>query len=343
MSSTGNRHSGIQTLFALASFVILIAGLKAMGPIIVPFVFALFLAFLASAFVDILERYELPRGIAVLIVAILLIVAIALLLLLFIGSAESFLVTLPEYWRRIESELEALIGSIPYLSAGSSTDLNVSLSALIPLARDAVTGTVSGVSSFILMMIFFSFLLTESRAIRVKLEGAFGSRIDISSFEEVSEDVKSYLLIKTGTSALTGLLIAAWTLVMGVPFFVLWGILAFFLNFIPVVGSIVAAIPALIIVLAEYGTVSALIVAGGYIVVNVTVSNLIEPIYLGRGLGLSPLVVFIFLVFWGWVWGPAGMLLSIPLAMLIKIILAHSDDFNWIAVLMGTKVKEPSA
>ncbi|RMG41331.1 MAG: AI-2E family transporter [Candidatus Dadabacteria bacterium] len=145
------------------------------------------------------------------------------------------------------------------------------------------------------------------------------------------------MAIKTVTCMITGILVGLWIWVMGMEFAVLWGFIAFLLNYIPFVGSIIAAIPAIILALAQQGFGVGLTLAIGYIVINIGVSNFLEPVLMGRRLGLSPLVVFLSLVFWGFVWGPAGMLLSVPLTMIIKILLEHSHDFRWIAVLMDVR------
>jgi predicted PurR-regulated permease PerM len=121
-----------------------------------------------------------------------------------------------------------------------------------------------------------------------------------------------------------------------VDFAVLWGLLTFCLNYIPNIGSIIAAVPPVLLALVQYGPGTALAVAIGYVVINVVFGNLVEPRVMGRGLGLSTLVVFISLVFWQWVLGPVGMLLSVPLTMTLKIILDGNDETRWIAILLSS-------
>jgi len=128
-------------------------------------------------------------------------------------------------------------------------------------------------------------------------------------------------------------------LFVGVDYPLLWGLLAFLLNFVPNIGSIIAAIPAVIQVLVQLGFSAALVVAGGYLVINILIGTFIEPRYMGRGLGLSTLVVFLSLVFWGWVLGPVGMLLSVPLTITAKIALESHDGTRWVAIMLGPKVE----
>jgi len=126
-----------------------------------------------------------------------------------------------------------------------------------------------------------------------------------------------------------------WCWILGVDFPVLWGLLAFLFNFIPNIGSILAAVPPVLLALVQFGIGRTLAVAGGYVAVNMVVGNVIEPMVFGRKLGLSNLVVFLSLVFWGWIWGPVGMLLSVPLTMVVKLALEHSEQYHWVAVLLG--------
>ena len=115
----------------------------------------------------------------------------------------------------------------------------------------------------------------------------------------------------------------------------LWGLLAFLLNYVPNIGSVIAAVPAVLFAAVQLGPGAALWAAAGYLVMNVAVGSILEPRFMGRGLGLSALVVFLSLVFWGWVLGPVGMFLSVPLTMMIKIALDSHPDTHWIAVLLG--------
>ena len=149
------------------------------------------------------------------------------------------------------------------------------------------------------------------------------------------EKVKRYLAIKTMASLGTGVAIAAWLAVLGVDCPMLWGLLAFLLNFAPNIGSIIAAVPTVLFAAVQLGLGAALWSAAGYLVVNILVGSVIEPRFMGRGLGLSALVVFLSLVFWGWVLGPVGMFLSVPLAMMIKIALAPGHPLDRVAAGLG--------
>ena len=158
------------------------------------------------------------------------------------------------------------------------------------------------------------FMLIEALNLPAKLYTIFnGSAKSLGTFDRFISNVKNYMAIKTSISLAVGVAVAAWLAVMGVNYPSLWGLIAFVLNYVPNIGSILAAVPAILLTFLMFDIFKALIVTIGYLVINVVMGNIIEPKFMGQRLGLSPLVVFLSLLFWGWVLGPVGMLLSVPL------------------------------
>ncbi len=191
-------------------------------------------------------------------------------------------------------------------------------------------------SRALLIMLMVVFILLEAGSFEDKLARAFSRRADTTQqAERMIRSVQRYMAIKTSVSVATAILIGLWLRIIGVPYISLWMLLTFLLNFIPNIGSIVAALPAVLIAWLELGTMQATSCAVGYVVVNMVIGNFLEPRFMGRGLGLSPLVIFCSMVFWGWVLGPVGMLLSAPLTITVHIVLNGFDDTRWIATLMG--------
>lgn len=207
---------------------------------------------------------------------------------------------------------------------------------LISLAA-SVAGSIGHLlSNTFLILLAVIFILLETGTFTSKMKDAFTHTDEAAARgKEIIESIHDYIVIKTGVSLATGLLIALWLRILGVPYAGLWGLLAFLFNFIPNIGSFIAAIPAVLIAWLELTTVPAMAAAAGFVFVNAVIGNFIEPRLMGRGLGLSPLVVFCSMVFWGWVLGPVGMLLSVPLTMTLRIALEGFDDTKWIATLMG--------
>ena len=184
------------------------------------------------------------------------------------------------------------------------------------------------------------FILAETNSFPEKLDlirGKSASRDQ--SLENFLAKTNQYFAIKTSTSFLTGIIVGLGLWLIGVDFPILWALLAIFLNFIPNIGSIIAAIPPIVLALIQLGPVYAVITLGLFILTNTFVGNFIEPKYLGRGLGLSALVVFISLIIWGWLLGPVGMFLSVPLTVAAKIALENNEATKWIAIILGPTVE----
>lgn len=186
-----------------------------------------------------------------------------------------------------------------------------------------------------LILLTVVFILLEAGTFSKKMTEAFAHGDSATKGREIVKSIHDYIVIKTWVSLATGVFIAIWLKVVGVPYAGLWGLLAFMLNFIPNVGSIIAAVPAVLIAWLELTALPAVACAIGFLLVNGVIGNFVEPRMMGKGLGISPLVVFCSMVFWGWVLGPVGMLLSVPLTMTARIAFDGFDDTKWLATLMG--------
>jgi len=192
-----------------------------------------------------------------------------------------------------------------------------------------------------LILLTVIFMLLEASSVPVKLRAALGggSQVAMDKMGQVALGVNRYLAIKTVVSLVTGAVIAVWLAILGVDYPLLWGLLAFMLNYVPNIGSIIAAIPALLLALIQLDIGSTILVAAGYMATNIVMGNVIEPRIMGKGVGLSTLVVFLSLVFWGWVLGPVGMLLSVPLSMVAKIVLESNEQTRWLAIMLGSEAE----
>jgi predicted PurR-regulated permease PerM len=198
-----------------------------------------------------------------------------------------------------------------------------------------------------LILITVVFILLEASGFPAKLRTALRNPDEsIGHFQKITENVKHYLALKTLLSLGTGFCVTMLLLFLGVDFAILWGIVAFLMNYIPNIGSILASVPAILLAFVQFGPGKAAIVAVGYLAINMLFGPVMEPRVMGHGLGLSTLVVFMSLVFWGWVLGPVGMLLSVVLTMIVKIALESRNDTRWLGVLLGGSVEplpEPEA
>jgi predicted PurR-regulated permease PerM len=344
LSTPLHSASGIRTLLALASLIVVIAGLKAASAIVVPLLVAMFLAMLATPPMLWLRDRHLPIGIALGLIVILLISVVAIVGSLIGSSINELSGALPVYEQKLRLSLDITVNylrerSIDLPTSGVAEWVDPKAAAQFFGRLLAGFGGILSDSLLIIFMVFF--LLLEATVIPAKLRFILPDPEEtLTNFSGFMDALKSYLAIKTGTSMLTGVLVSVWLTILNVEFALLWGSIAFFLNFVPIIGSLIAAIPVVILALLDVGLGSASLIALGYLVINVIVGNLLEPRFMGRGLNLSTLVVFLSLMFWGWVFGPVGMFLSVPLTMLVKIALEYSPRSRWLAVLLSANVPQ---
>ena len=212
------------------------------------------------------------------------------------------------------------------------------------VAVSVFSGMQSLLANGFLIMLTVIFILLEAPTIPDKWRAAHrnsprqNTDESLARFRDAVENVNHYMAIKAFTSLLTGLLISATLWFIGVDYPLLWGVMAFLLNFIPNIGSIIAAIPVVLLALVQLGVGACAFTALGYLIVNIAIGSALEPRMMGRGLGLSTLVVFMSLILWGWVLGPVGMLLSVPLTIALKIALDSDPNTRWMAVMLGPPV-----
>ena len=327
-------------LLVLAAFIVVVAGMKAAEQLLVPFLLSLFIAVICSPPLVWLKQKGLPNSLAIIaIIALVVIVGISIGAI--VGSSiTSFKNDLPEYQARLALLSTGLFVKLNEL--GINVDLTQLKQSFNPAAALSLAG--STIASFgnimtnaMLILLTVVFILAEEVGFADKICLADkNSEQTLAAVSHFTNSVNRYMAIKTGLSLVTGLLIMVWLWVQKVDYFVLWGLLAFLLNFVPTLGSILAAVPAVLLALVQLGVGDAAITGLGFVLVNFVIGNLIEPRIMGRGLDLSALVVFLSLVFWGWVLGPIGMLLSIPLTMMVKIALESFEDTRWLAIMLGS-------
>jgi len=335
MSSTGTR-----VLLVLAALVIVIAGLKAASALIVPLLMALFIAIITLPFMLWLTGKGASKWAALGLILLVLASVILTVGSLISSSVDQFSALLPTYENKLRTTITLLSdwAARHQLTGFTGTEFTI----VDPKAAARIIGGLVGSVGRIVgdsLLIFFTvmFLLVEASTIPNKIRAILSDPdTTLERLSEFLSAVKQYLVIKSLTSLITGVVVTAWLFFLGVDFAVLWGSIAFFMNFVPFVGSIIAAVPVVFLAFLDAGVQDALLVAAGFLAINLVVGNLIEPRFMGRGLGLSTLVVFLSLLFWGWVFGPVGMFLSVPLTMLIKIALESDPRSRWIAILLSS-------
>lgn len=338
-----NRQPILRFLIGSAAFVIVVAGMKAASSIVVPLLMALFVAVITTPVFLALQRRKVPSWLALLILICGLLLIVLGLVGVVSNSVTDFTRNLPQYQDRLQTQLTSTLTWIE--SKGVDIPEELEAITLNPQSTMRFVGNMlasmgSLLSSSFLILLITIFFLLEVALLPNKVKGLGGLAADTVRYvEQVVEDIRHYVALKTVMSLLTGVLVTSFAMVLGIDYPILLGLMAFLLNYVPTIGSIIAAVPGVLLAIVQFGVSQGMVVALGYLVINIGVSNVLEPRYLGRGLGLSPLVIVVSMFFWGWVLGPVGMLLSVPLTMVVKIALGASPESRWIAVLMGDKVE----
>ncbi len=363
MTGRRNIEIGVRTLLILATLVIVIAGLKAAERFFVPFLLALFIATVSFPITAWLRRHKVPRFFAVIttvLVDFAFLAGVVLIGVTLIGElqekweskyqaqstqklaqTEDWAVATIVKWSNVPEE-EARRNVRAYVTEDLTKQLsNIKVEDIVGLGTNVVGRVTAFLGAAFIVVLFTVFMLMEARM--------FGRRLSLiaeargPNFERMlhaGKDIQRFLGIKTVVSLATGFLAGFLCWAAGLDFFILWGILAWALNYIPVMGSIVAGIPPTILTLVLMGWPSALAVGVGYVAINTFLGNFIEPMMMGRRFGISTLVVIISVMFWGWVWGPVGMFLAVPIMMMLKVILENSYEFRWIAVAISKEKGE---
>lgn len=329
-------------VISIAAVIIIIIGMQMAKDLLVPFLVAAFLALITVRPMLWMQRHRVPA-----ILGALIIVTIIMLILGTVGaivgsSIAEFTAALPAYQARLDTIVDGvLIFIIEHFNGDESIE---SFGDMIDpgWAMGLVASILNGLKAVLtnVFLIFFTmvFMLLEASSVETKIEAAFGRRAESLQGPRIFlANLGRYLGIKTVVSIATGLLAGLLTWSIGVDFPLLWAMLAFLLNYVPTIGSIIAAVPAVLLALVQLGPGAAVATAIGFASINVVFGNFLEPRLMGYGVGISPLVVFVGLVFWGWVFGPVGMLLSVPLTMTLKLALESDERTRWIAILLGSE------
>lgn len=327
---------------AAAAFALLFA-LKYTREFMMPIITAAFLAIVSYPFADVLRRrLRFPNWLAVTF-SVLLDCGFIFLIYRLIKYLTTDLVTTlkSNVVRQLEERYTDFLNNLDQWGVGdhvrdfvSSTGDLLDTQAIISLSQSLTGRIFSFMSVTLLVLILMTFMLIEAPLFIRNFNKLPNSMQGKKKMLNALKGVQKYLFIKTIASVCTGLL--AWWLchAMGIPFSFLWGFVACLLNFIPTIGSIVAAIPPILLTIALRDWSVVFIVSGGYLAINFAIGNGIEPVFQGKQFGISTTVVIISVIIWGWVWGPLGMLMAVPITVLLKLALENSEDLSWLASII---------
>lgn len=335
-------------LLLLGVIVVFLVGfiLLELKSVLLPFVIAVLISIIIDPVVTSLKRRKVPTAVSLLLVLL----SFAVLLLLLSLPIYSSIVALSSALPRYEARLDGLIQGIETSASGITGRFGIALEELKIgdfISVSGITGAAAGIfrsffafiGNLFLVLLFMLFILSGSGDLNPKLEKALpaeqAARV-ASVIQNIGAQVREYLIAKTAVSAGTGLLITVVLWMIGVDFPLFWGFLAFLLNFIPNVGSIVAVLLPVLLSLLQFETLTRpIITLVVLLVVQNVMGNVVEPRLMAERLNLSPLLILVSLIFWGWLWGVWGMLLSVPLTATVKIVFDNIDPLRPVAVLMS--------
>ncbi len=333
-----NKSSAIMIL---AAVVIVIYGMQMMSVLLVPFLIAAFLALITVRPMLWMQAHRVPEILAALIIVTMLMFLLAIVGMILGTSIADFTAALPAYQARLDV---IIAGVFDFIVKNFNVDESIEgvgdmidpgwamglVAALLNSLREVLTNT-------FLIIFTMIFILLEASTAKTKFEAAFGRSADtLDNVRDFMQNLGRYLGIKTIISFATGFCAGTLTWALGLDFPLLWAMLAFLLNYVPTIGSIIAAVPAVLLALIQIGPGAAGATALGFIGINAVFGNFLEPRLMGYGVGISPLVVFVGLVAWGFIFGPVGMLLSVPLTMTLKMALESDERTRWVAILLGS-------
>ncbi len=327
-------------MLILSSLIVILAGIKVANTLVAPFLLAVFISFISSPLLLWLERsLHFPRILSFLIVVMLVIGVLFGIGVIISSSLNGFLESIPivqEKFAKMGGDIVKKMQEFGILEDVEALPQSFNPSQIISNMGVLLKSTSKILSNSFMIFIMVSFMLFEAHSLREKLKAISIKRPQtLKTVENFATTLNQYLVIKSLTSFATGAIIAFLLSLMDVKYALIWGVVAFLLNFIPTIGSILAAVPAILVTLVESDMLTAFWVFVVFLVTNLAIGSFIEPKFLGKGLGLSTLVVFLSLIFWGWMLGVIGMFLAVPLTMSVKMALDTNENTKWIGLLLS--------
>ncbi len=341
MTTAASSTAPQARLVYIASIIVIIAGIKAAEAVVVPFFLALMIAIICTGPLHLLERLHVPRLVALVLVLCML-AAIGGALFTVAGTAVvDFTNQIPAYRSQLRdwmASLQEFFAKQGWTIPEKSMDELLNADDVFRLVRGLFTGLGQALNNFLVLLVIVAFLLLEGFGFYNKVRsGLREPETALQQLQAIALTVKQFLVIKTVVSVILAALVLILLQLWGVPNAILWALLAFVLNYIPIFGALLASIPPILITLIGRSWESAAIVAGGYLVITTVLFNVVEPALMGRRLGLSPLAIILSIFFWGWLFGPVGMLLAVPIMMAIKISFECQCEGHWLPALLGAE------
>ena len=331
--------TGMHILLKLASLVVILAGIHAAADIIVQLLLALFFAIVLNPLVTWFIRRGVQRPVAITIVVVVMLIALTALVGVLAASFNEFISMLPKFNKELTRKLFKLQEMLPFLNLHMSPERmlqRMDSEKVVTFTTALMTGLSGAMASVLLLVMTVVFMLFEVRHVPYKMRFALNNpQIHIAGLHRALKGVSHYLALKTLLSLWTGVIVWLGLELMGVQFALMWAVLAFLLNYVPNIGAVISAVPPMIQVLLFNGIYECILVGALFLVVHMVIGSILEPRMMGHRLGMSTMVVFLSLLIWGWLLGPVGMLLSVPLTSVCKIWMETTKGGSKLAILLG--------
>src|SRR5215207_744000 len=345
LMTTLRQPSFLRVVLILAATVVVLAGIRLGAPILNPILFAVVLSLLFSPVYSWLLRRGLPAPLA--LVIMLVVLAILFLGLFFIlgVSISKFSERVGYYVAQLNGELSSLDAVLERLGL-SNVNLSeaVNSSALVDAVGTILSGIAGFLSDLLLILMIMLFLLGEGPAMMARLRASVAEdNPQVARLTAVAQSVVRQFGLRAIVNLVTGAGVTVLLFLLGVDFPLLWGILTFFLSFVPYIGLVLAVTPAVVLALAEFGVTRAVLVAAGVIVINVLAENVLSPMMMGRGLNISPTIVFLSFIIWAWLLGGPGAFLALPITLFVAVMFDTFPETRWLASLIGVSSPDPGA
>ena len=343
MDTINPNQSKKSVLVNFAAFIIIVAGIMFAASFVTSLLMALFISIILSQPIFWLQKKKVPQGLAITVVFVIVTG-------IFLGFGEIIATSFSSFSQdevKYQENLSEMGNSALHFleNKGIQIPTNKMTDLFEPSRIMSFTagflGQLGGFMGNSLTIFFLAlFLLLESDSIPVKIRAIIKGNVEsFSFFRAIGDSIRHYLSIKTVTSLMTGVFIWIGLTILGLDYAIIWALIAFLLNYIPNIGSIIAAVPAVAFALVQLGFGGAIWTGVIFLAINMIIGNAVEPKMMGEGLGLSTFVVFLSLLFWGFILGTVGMFLSVPLTMAIKIMLEQNENTKWMAIVLGTEAE----
>jgi predicted PurR-regulated permease PerM len=321
---------------------VILFGIRASASILNPILLAAVITITVLPIPSRLTKRGMPGWLALVLSILLVVVLLGLVIATVFFSVTKLSTELPTYMASASQQASTDLSTTT--DPETSTQIEQVTFSMGPVAQGLLESVLNLLVQFGLALVIFFFMISAA----LSLPGASRMGLDpnlpaISRIATLTEDVRKYMTVLTGINFLVGLGDTIFLLILGVDYALLWGLLAWFMGYIPSIGFIIALIPPVLMAYAEFGLPTALIVAIGYILINGGIQNFVQPKIMGNRLKISPLVVFVGLFIWGYLLGGIGAILAVPMTLLVLIVMENFEGTRPIAILMrytGEEKKE---